>query len=146
MVEKRMKKLELVEKEVPVEEKLNFFGDKESENMVVSWGSPKGAIIEALNMLKEEGFSLMFMQVRMINPLPTDYVKKALEGKKRIIDIEDNYSGQLGGIIKEKTGIAPNFHILKYTGRPMTTTEVYNALKAILTDKAPERQVLMFGS
>ncbi|HLE75446.1 MAG TPA: 2-oxoacid:ferredoxin oxidoreductase subunit alpha [Candidatus Bathyarchaeia archaeon] len=146
MVEKRMKKLELVEKEVPIEEKLNFFGDKDAENVVVSWGSPKGAIIEALNMLKEEGFSLGFMQVRMIHPLPTDHVKKALEGKKRIIDIEDNYSGQLGGIIKEKTGIAPNFHILKYTGRPMTTTEVYDALKAILTDKAPERQVLMFGS
>ena len=146
MVEKRMKKLELVEKEVPIEEKLNFFGDHDSENIVVSWGSPKGAIIESLNLLKSEGFSLGFMQIRMINPLPTDYIKKALEGKKRIIDVEDNYSGQLGGIIKEKTGIAPNFHILKYTGRPMTTTEVYNALKAILTDKAPERQVLMFGS
>jgi 2-oxoglutarate ferredoxin oxidoreductase subunit alpha len=146
MVEKRMKKLELVEKEVPIEEKLNFFGNQDSENIVVSWGSPKGAIIESLNLLKSEGFSLGFMQIRMINPLPTDYIKKALEGKKRIIDVEDNYSGQLGGIIKEKTGIAPNFHILKYTGRPMTTTEVYNALKAILTDKAPERQVLMFGS
>jgi 2-oxoglutarate ferredoxin oxidoreductase subunit alpha len=146
MVEKRMKKLELVEKEVPIEEKLNFFGDHDSENMVVSWGSPKGAIIEALNMLKEEGFSLGFMQIRMIHPVPATYIMNALEGKKRIIDIEDNYSGQLGGIIKEKTGIAPNFHILKYTGRPMTTTEVYNALKAILTDKAPERQVLMFGS
>jgi 2-oxoglutarate ferredoxin oxidoreductase subunit alpha len=114
--------------------------------MVVSWGSPKGAIIESLNMLEEEGFSIGFMQVRMIHPLPAEYVKKALEGKKRIIDVEDNYSGQLGGIIKEETGIAPKFHILKYTGRPMTTTEVYNALKAILTDKAPERQVLMFGS
>jgi 2-oxoglutarate ferredoxin oxidoreductase subunit alpha len=146
MVEKRMNKLELVEKEVPVEEKLNFFGDKDSENIVVSWGSPKGAIIESLSMLKEEGFSLGFMQIRMIHPLPVEYVKKALEGKKRIIDVEDNYSGQLGGIIKEKTGIAPNFHILKYTGRPMTTTEVYNALRAILTDKAPERQVLNSGS
>ena len=146
MVEKRMKKLELVEKEVPIEEKLNFFGDHDSENIVVSWGSPKGAIIEALNMLKEEGFSIGFIQIRMIHPLPATYIMNALEGKKRIIDIEDNYSGQLGGIIKEKTGIAPNFHILKYTGRPMTTTEVYNALKAILTDKAPERQVLLFGS
>jgi 2-oxoglutarate ferredoxin oxidoreductase subunit alpha len=146
MVEKRIEKLELVEKEVPVEEKLKFFGDKDAENIVVSWGSPKGAIIESLSMLKSEGFSIGFMQVRMINPLPTSHIKQALEGKKRIIDVEDNYSGQLGGIIKEKTGIAPNFHILKYTGRPMTTTEVYSALKAILTDKAPERQVLMFGS
>ena len=129
-----------------MEDKLTFFGDQNSENIVVSWGSPKGAIIEAIDMLKEEGLSAGFLQVRMIIPLPAEEIKKALEGKKRIIDIEDNYSGQLGQVIKEKTGIAPNFHILKYTGRPMTTTEVYDAIKLILTDKAAERQVLMFGS
>ena len=146
MVEKRMRKLELVKKEVPVEDKLKFYGDTDSENIVVSWGSPKGAIIESLEKLKQEGFNIGFMQVRLIHPLPTEEVKKALEGKKRIIDVEDNFSGQLGGIIKEQTGIAPNYHVLKYTGRPMTTTEVHEALKAILTDKASEREVLMFGS
>jgi 2-oxoglutarate ferredoxin oxidoreductase subunit alpha len=146
MVEKRMKKLELVEKEVPVEDKLKFFGDPDSENIVVSWGSPKGAIIESLGTLKQEGFSLGFIQLRLLHPLPAEDVKKALAGKKRIIDIEDNYTAQLGGIIKEKTGFAPNFYILKYTGRPMTTTEVHGALKAVLTGKAPERKVLMFGS
>ncbi len=107
MVEKRMRKLELVDKEVPVEEKLNFFGDKDSENIVISWGSPKGAIIESIKMLKEENFKIGFMQVRLIHPLPVEAVTKALQGKKRIIDVEDNYSGQLGGIIKEKTGISP---------------------------------------
>jgi 2-oxoglutarate/2-oxoacid ferredoxin oxidoreductase subunit alpha len=146
MVEKRMKKLELVEREVAIEDKVAFFGTQESENVILSWGSPKGAIIEALNMLKEENLNAGFLQVRMINPFPTEYVLKALQGKKRIIDIEDNYCGQLGEVAKEKTGIAPNFHILKYTGRPMTTTEVYNALKLILTGKAAERQVLMYGS
>jgi 2-oxoglutarate ferredoxin oxidoreductase subunit alpha len=146
MMEKRMKKLDLVEKEVPAEDKLKFFGDPASENVVVSWGSPKGAIIESIDMLKQEGFSLGFVQMRLLNPLPAEEVKKALAGKKRIIDIEDNYLGQLGGVIKEKTGVAPNFHILKYTGRPMTTTEVHAALKKILTGKAAEREVLMFGS
>lgn len=146
MVEKRMMKLQLVDKEVPAEEKMNFYGDKESENIVVSWGSPKGAIIEALNMLKEEGFKLAFLQIRMLHPLPVEAVKRNLAGRKRIIDVEDNYTAQLGGIIKEKTGIAPNFHILKYTGRPTTTTEIYEALKAILTGKASERQVLSFGN
>ncbi len=146
MVEKRMKKLDLVAREIPMEEKLAFFGDVGSENMVVSWGSPKGAIIEALEMLKAEGLSAGFMQVRLINPLPAEAIGKALEGKTRIIDVEDNYTGQLGAVIKEKTSVAPNFHVLKYTGRPMTTTEVYDALKAILTGKGSEREVLMFGS
>ena len=146
MMEKRIGKLDLVDKEVPLEMKVNFFGDKDSENIVVSWGSPKGAIIEALNQLKDEGLSLGFIQVRMIHPLPSAYIKQMLEGKKRIIDIEDNYMAQLGGIITECTTIKPNFYILKYTGRPMMTTEVYEALKMILIDKAPERQVLMLGS
>jgi 2-oxoglutarate ferredoxin oxidoreductase subunit alpha len=146
MIEKRMKKLELVDKEIPAEEKMNFYGDKASENVVISWGSPKGAIIESINMLKEEGFTLGFLQMRMLHPLPVAAVKRALAGKKRVIDLEDNYTGQLGGIINEKTGISPNYYILKYTGRPVTTTEVHGALKAILTGKAPERQVLMFGS
>lgn len=146
MMEKRMKKLELVEKETLIEDKLVFFGDHNSENIVVSWGSPKGAIIEALNMLKEEGLTAGFVQVRMIVPFPTELIKKALSGKKRIIDVEDNYSGQLGEVVKEKTGITPNYHVLKYTGRPMTTTEVHSALKRILTGKAAERQVLMYGS
>jgi 2-oxoglutarate ferredoxin oxidoreductase subunit alpha len=146
MMEKRMKKLDLVKKEAPMEDKFALFGDQTSENIVVSWGSPKGAILEALSMLKEEGLSAGFLQARMIVPFPAEDIKKALQGKKRVIDIEHNYCGQLGEVVKEQTGIEPNFHILKYTGRPMTSTEVHSALKHILTGKANERTVLMFGS
>ncbi len=146
MMDKRLKKLELVDKEVPLEMKLKFFGDKDSENIVFSWGSPKGAIIEALNQLKDEGLSLGYVQVRMIHPLPSAQLKQMLAGKKRIIDIEDNATAQLGGVITEHTTIKPTHYILKYTGRPMMTTEVYQTIKLILTDKAAERQVLMLGA
>ena len=67
-------------------------------------------------------------------------------GKKRIIDIEDNYTAQLAGVITEYAHVKPNYYVLKYTGRPMMTTEVYGALKVILTNQAPERQVLMLGA
>lgn len=146
MMEKRMKKLDLVDREVPFEEKMNFYGDKDSENIVVSWGSPKGAIIESLSILKQEGLNCGFMQLRMLHPFPSANVKEVLANKKRIIDVEDNYLGQLGSVIRERTGISPTHYILKYTGRPMTTTEVYDAIKAVLVGKAAERQVLMFGS
>ena len=146
MMEKRMKKLDLVEKEVPIEEKLAFFGEQDAKATVISWGSPKGAILESMAMLKDEGLKLNFVQVRMISPLPSTELKKILSKKKKIIAVEDNYTGQLGGLVKEKTGIAPTHYVLKYTGRPVTTTEVYHALKDILTDKAKERQVLTYGS
>jgi 2-oxoglutarate ferredoxin oxidoreductase subunit alpha len=146
MVEKRMKKLDMIEKEVPIEEKINFFGDRNAKNLVVSWGSPKGAILEALTGLTSEGFSVGFIQVRMVHPLPKEYMVDALKDAEKIIDVEMNYSGQLGGIIREKTGIPISFHILKWNGRPMTTTEVHDALKLVLLDKAPKRQVLTYGS
>jgi 2-oxoglutarate ferredoxin oxidoreductase subunit alpha len=146
MVEKRMKKLEVIEKEVPIEERVNFFGDRNAKNLIVSWGSPKGAILEAIRKLTDEGFSLGFMQVRMVHPLPKEHIANMLQGAQKIIDVEMNYSGQLGGIIREKTGISMNFYILKWNGRPMTTTEVYDAIKLILLDKAPKRQVLTYGS
>jgi 2-oxoglutarate ferredoxin oxidoreductase subunit alpha len=53
--------------------------------------------------------------------------------------------GQLAGIIREKTGIQIEDLILKYNGRPMTSDEVYLAIKNALADKAPKRQVLTHG-
>jgi len=146
MVEKRMKKLELVDKETPLEEKINFYGDKDAENLVISWGSSKGAIIEATNALASEGFSLGFMQVRMMHPLPREYISETLTAAHKVIDVEGNYLGQLAGVIKEQTGISAGYYLLKYTGRPMTTTEVYDGLKNILLGQAPVRQVLRYGS
>jgi 2-oxoglutarate ferredoxin oxidoreductase subunit alpha len=146
MVEKRMKKLEVVAREVPIEDKFKFYGEIDSENVIVSWGSPKGAIREAIANLKNEGFNIGFMQVRLIHPLPVEEIERVLLGKRRIIDIEENFTGQLGAIMREQTGIIPNYHILKYTGRPMTTTEVYSTLKTVLIGKSKAREVLMFGA
>jgi len=146
MMEKRMAKLETVDKVVPVSERVNFFGDPEARNMIVSWGSPKGAVIEALNQLSLEGFSLGFLQIRMVHPLPSKHVEGVLKNAERIIDVEMNYSGQLAGILAERIKISPSFHILKYNGRPMTTTEVYGALKQILSSNEPRRMVLTYGS
>lgn len=146
MVEKRMKKLETAEREIPVEEKLSFYGDRSSKNLVISWGSPKGAVLEAMNKLAQEGLSLGFLQVRMLHPLPKEYVTNALAKAQRIIAVENNYSGQLAEVVREKTGISANFRVLKYNGRPMSTTEVYVALGNILRGQAPERQVLTYGS
>ena len=146
MMDKRLKKIELINKEVPAEFKFNFFGDRDSENIVVSWGSPKGAIIEAINQLKDEGYKVGFLQVRMVLPFPSAQIKDLLVGKKRIVDVEDNATAQLAGVIAENTTIKPTHYILKYTGRPMMVTEVYGALKDILDNKAAERQVLTLGA
>jgi len=145
MMEKRMRKLELVEREIPASEKFNFL-DEDGSATVVSWGSPKGAIIEAQNRLKAEGTNVNFLQVRLVHPFPTEDVSGLLSGAKKIIDVEMNYSGQLAGIVREETGIPIDDLVLKYNGRPMTSDEVYDAIRNVLSGKSTKRQVLMRGS
>jgi 2-oxoglutarate ferredoxin oxidoreductase subunit alpha len=146
MMEKRMKKLDVVEKEIAASEKLNFFGDEDGVATVISWGSPKGAVLEAKERLEAEGVKINFLQVRLMHPFPAGEVSKLLKGAKRIIDIEMNYSGQLANIVREKTGILIEDRILKYNGRPMTSDEVYDSIKNVLLGKAEGRQVLMHGA
>jgi 2-oxoglutarate ferredoxin oxidoreductase subunit alpha len=146
MMEKRMRKLETADREISVQERVNFFGDADAPAVVVSWGSPKGAILEAMDRLRQEGFRIGFLQVRMPQPLPKDYIAEMLGRAKTKIDVEGNYSAQLAGIIREKTGVAMDYFILKWSGRPMSADEVYYALKLAVLGKAPRRQVLTHGS
>jgi len=38
-----------------------------------------------------------------------------------------------------------DYYVVKYTGRSMTCTEIYDSLKKILQNKAEKRQVLTYG-
>ena len=145
MMEKRMKKLGLVEKEISRSEKYNFFGAEDDAPLVVSWGSSKGAILEAREFLEAEGIKINFLQARLMHPFPAADFSRLLQRAKRVVDVEMNYSGQLAGIVREKTGIQIEDLILKYNGRPMTSDEVYLAIKSVLAGKAAKRQVLSYG-
>jgi 2-oxoglutarate ferredoxin oxidoreductase subunit alpha len=146
MMEKRMKKLELADREIPIKERINLFGDPEASVTIVSWGSPKGAVLDAMDRLNQEGWKANFLQIRMIHPLPKEAVLEVLSKAKKRVDVEMNYSGQLASIIREQTGVVVDHYVLKYNGRPMSSDEVYDALKLILEEKAPKRQVLTRGS
>jgi len=146
MYEKRMRKLETADKEIPTEERVSLFGDADAIATVVSWGSPKGAILEAIERLGKEGHKLNFLQVRMLLPLPKKYIADVLAKAKMKINVEGNYMAQLAGIIAEQTGINMDYFVLKWNGRPMSADEVYEALKLIMLNKAPKRQVLTHGT
>ncbi|MGI0081980.1 MAG: 2-oxoacid:ferredoxin oxidoreductase subunit alpha [Nitrosopumilaceae archaeon] len=143
-MDKRASKLDLVIKTVPKEDQAVSFGAPEF--CVVSWGSTKGPILDALDMLKKEGFAVGFIQIKLLQPFPADYIKSLLKGTKTIIDIEANQSAQLGSLLNEHLNNKVDYYILKYTGRPMTSTEIHDSLKRILENKAEKRQVLTFGA
>ena len=147
MMDKRMKKLELALEKIAEDDKAACYNfDSNTKNVVISWGSTKGAILEALERLTEEGSKLGFIQVRLLHPFPTGTIKKFLTNARLIIDVEMNYSSQLGSLVQQYTGREIDFKIVKYNGRPMSTTEIYIALKAILSGNNERRIVLDGGT
>jgi 2-oxoglutarate/2-oxoacid ferredoxin oxidoreductase subunit alpha len=147
MMDKRMKKLDLALEKIAENDKAICYDfDSDSKNVVISWGSTKGAILEALEKLSDEGSKLRFIQVRLLHPFPTETVKKYLTAAKLVIDVEMNYSSQLGSVVQQNTGREIDYKIVKYNGRPMSTTEIYIALKAILSGNDERRIVLDGGT
>jgi 2-oxoglutarate ferredoxin oxidoreductase subunit alpha len=142
-MDKRATKLELALKTISKEDQATNYGV--SEFCIISWGSTKGPILDAIEMLKKEGLTIGFIQVKLLQPFPTDYIKSLVNGAKTIIDIEANHTAQLGSLLNEHLDHKVDYYIVKYTGRSMTCTEIYDSLKNILKNKAEKRQVLTYG-
>ncbi len=146
MMEKREAKLQLAGKEVPDSVKYHYFGPKDAKTVVVSWGSTKGPLLDALETLQTEKESVGFLQLRLLNPFPAEAVMAHLAKAEHRINVEMNFGAQLGGLIRERTGVEPTHLILKYNGRPMSSNELHDAIKAIIHDQAPHRTVLTHGA
>ncbi|AJM93159.1 2-oxoacid:ferredoxin oxidoreductase subunit alpha [Nitrosopumilus piranensis] len=144
MMDKRMSRLDLILKEIPDTEKVVSFGVE--DYTIISWGSAKGPILDAIKMLKKEGISIGFIQLKLLHPFPSEYVSSLLKDAKTIIDVEANHSAQLSKLFKQNVERDVDYFILKYTGRAMTSTEVYDSLKRIVENKADKREVLMHGA
>ena len=144
MMDKRQSKLDHILKTMPDEEQAVSFGVEET--CVISWGSPKGPILDAIQMLKSENIKIGFVQLKLLHPFPKDYLGFLLKNVKTIIDIEANHIGQLGELLKQNLQKNPSYYILKYTGRTMTSTEIYDSIKNIIQNKASARQVLTHGA
>lgn len=144
MMDKRLAKLSNVLQTMPDEEQAVSFG--ESETCVVSWGSTKGPILDALEMLRKEDIKVGFIQMKLLHPFPAERVKRLLKDVKTLVDVEANQTGQLGQLLRQNLERGPDYYVLKYTGRAMTSTEIYESLKSIIEKKAQTRQVLSYGA
>jgi 2-oxoglutarate ferredoxin oxidoreductase subunit alpha len=121
MASKRLKKLEAMKKDIRPPK---LYGDENAEITFVSWGSSRGPVIDAITMLKEKGVSARLVHFTWMYPFPSDAAKKLLGGAKRIIDVEQNATGQLASLIREHTGIDITEKILKFDGRPFYPEDI----------------------
>jgi 2-oxoglutarate ferredoxin oxidoreductase subunit alpha len=76
-----------------------------------------------------------------MRPFPVEEVTAILSKAKRTILVEENYSGQLGDLIRAKTGIAVDQRLVKFDGRPFSEEELLDAVRTAL--KSGEARVAM---
>ena len=143
MMDKRQTKVEQMLSLIPKDDQAVAYG--KLDICIVSWGSPKGPILDAIEMHRNEGHEIGFIDIKLLHPFPTNYIKSMLKDSSIIIDIEANMTGQLASLIRQNLLRDPDYYVLKYTGRPMTCIEIFDSLKKILEKKSEKKQVLTYG-
>ena len=124
MSQKRLSKLKLAQKLSP---SANFFGDKSSKKLIISWGSTKGPILEALKLAKNKS-NFAFLQLKTLWPINPD-IQKIIDGFKQIIVIENNGTSQLTTLLKSQFDFNPDQIFTKNDGRPFFPEEIIKLLK-----------------
>ncbi len=126
MVDKRLKKLDSIKKEIVPPE---LVGSSNYKVLITGWGSTYNVVREALQELGREDISFLhFKQVYPLYEGTRDYLHKA---QKNII-IENNATSQFGKLIKLYTGVDIEAKILKYNGLVFSVEEVAAEIKKIL--------------
>lgn len=125
-MEKRMKKLQLIKDEM---EEPEFIGDEDLDILLLGFGSTYGALIDAVEKLTNEGKKIGALSFGDVYPLPEKNLRKYANKAKKIINVEQNYLGQLGKLIAQETGILMSRSILKYDGRQITGQEIIEKLE-----------------
>lgn len=106
----------------------DLFGPKRGDLTIVSWGSNKGAILQALKKFP----NVNFLHLTWLSPFPEAAVRNILAESPYIVDIECNYTGQLAALIRERTGIEITEKMLKCDGRPFYPEEIEEKIGSIL--------------
>jgi 2-oxoglutarate ferredoxin oxidoreductase subunit alpha len=132
MVEKRARKMQDAVKRIAPPE---LAGAQDAEVTLVGWGSTYGVINEALEMLNDRGVSANHLQIKWIVPFHAAAVIDILSHAKRIIMVENNYSGQFARYLRSETGISAHGHIRKYDGEPFMPHHIVNGVMELIGEK-----------
>ncbi|PZM80071.1 MAG: 2-oxoacid:acceptor oxidoreductase subunit alpha [Candidatus Margulisiibacteriota bacterium] len=125
MVDKRLKKIELIKEDIIPPE---LIGNEDYQVLVIGWGSTCNVIKESLERLGRPDIS--FLYFKQVFPLYPD-LHKFLEKAKKTVIIENNATSQFGQLVREITGIEIQHKILKYNGLPFSVEEVIENLQGI---------------
>ena len=110
-------------------------GNPNLDLLIVSWGSNKSVILDVL-ATSHKPQATGYLHYTYMWPLKTDRLLELSKKAKKIILIEQNFTGQLGEVIRMSCGLTITEKILKYDGRPF----FFDELLSKLSQSLPVRQ------
>lgn len=131
MYEKRMKKKTKMLNEIADEDKARLYGPETYDDLLLTWGSTKGAAVDGLQTISGLGRRVAVLQVRLMEPFPSDYISRFIDSAARVISVEANYLGQLAWLVESYCRRGIDCRVLKYNGRVISEDEVVFAYKRI---------------
>jgi 2-oxoglutarate ferredoxin oxidoreductase subunit alpha len=144
MMEKRMRKVAGIEAAVPPPA---LWGPRDADVTLIGWGSTKGVVEEACEILTEQGISANQLQIRWLVPLHGDAILDILKGARHTIIVENNYSGQFARYLRSETSFVPNGYIRKYDGEPFMPHHIVEAVREQLSGESklsvPTHEILV---
>jgi 2-oxoglutarate ferredoxin oxidoreductase subunit alpha len=126
MVEKRMRKGEALAVETlpPL-----LAGPPDGEVLLIGFGSTKGVVAEAREILSAEGVATAAVHLRQVAPFPARAVSGILDRYRTAFTVENNRTGQLARLIRAETGREVSGTIGRFDGLPFTPGEVAERVK-----------------
>ena len=122
MVTLRAKKIKNIENDIPL---LEVEGEPSGELLVVGWGGTYGAIKEAVNKARAQGYKVSQAHFRYLNPLPKN-TEQVLKSFNKVLVPEINL-GQLARIIKSEFLIdVQQFNVVR--GLPLRVADLVDQI------------------
>ncbi len=133
MVNKRKRKMqgivaELTQPVLSPEEKV--------ETLVFCFGSTRGVVAEAFERLRPRHKGLAMVHFDSVWPFPAEVVRSLAKDCRRVVTVENNYSGQLAQLLTQECLVRVDGTVRKYDGRQFSVAEVEQGIERLIGDEA----------
>ena len=129
MVRQRQKKVDVIADFIP---EVKIDGKKEGDLLVISWGGVFGSVKSGVRKAQQENLSVSHIHLRHLNPFPSNLGECILNFDKVLIP--ELNMGHLKSIIRDRYLVdAKGFN--KISGKPFTSSEIFEKIKIILTEE-----------
>ena len=130
MMRKRFRKLDTLERELEAKGNGIFDDGDGAELGVIGWGSTEGPIREAIANARAEGFKVAHLHPKVLMPLPRYQIARFLKPLKKVLVVEENFTGQLAAHIRANVdfGDTTIVEVKQCSGLPWMSDSVYSEI------------------